>query len=751
MKKLTVQTILMYAVYTAFVLLSQTLVGGALAFGMFVGALYSANPLVAAVVYVASAVLGGGECVMHAAVRAAVMLAFVLIHKLAKRKIGKGMLLLYMVLANVFYVVFGFDGYAALAEKLMQVALATAFAYVSVYMLRAVFVRGINYKPAFDECVCIALFVVAASFCLAKYTLWGLCPTYFVAPFAVLFCACALDDRTTLVCGSLVGVGHLLATGTFECCVFCVIVAVCAVTLGKLNRYVAAVSVLCADIVLSYFFNLHGRFDTIVFVPTAVSVLVFVVIPGGVYRHIRDCAYGGAELYLSRSVTQKLGVAMSRRLYRLSDIFLTMRNAFYSVSQERVTAGQAQNAMVRQVSESVCIDCEQRNKCWRENIQDTEQSLLNMTVCAVKRGKCSILDVPQGLSVRCDRVSRVISEINGQAKSYAEYVSRVEQSDSSRTLVAEQMGGVSGLLMKLAADCKERAVSDSDRETELVERLVFHNVMCIGSTVIRQNGMLSAYVTVSAKDDCTDVIEQVASGVLGSPMIVERVEATDSAEWHNVILSAKPRFEVSYGIASAVKDGNDIGGDTHTVLRTDNGKCILALCDGMGSGQKAEEMSSTAIGLVESFYRAGFDNDVILTCVNKLLTGCGNEVFCAVDMVVLDLYNGLADFIKLGATSGIVRCGDKVEIVAGSSLPLGVLEEMRPSVTKKALGDGDVVVLVTDGVTDCFREANALATAFSQCTVTNPQSMAEDILSKAMAICKNHPADDMTVLVAKIN
>ena len=162
-------------------------------------------------------------------------------------------------------------------------------------------------------------------------------------------------------------------------------------------------------------------------------------------------------------------------------------------------------------------------------------------------------------------------------------------------------------------------------------------------------------------------------------------------------------------------------------------------------------MSSTAIGLVESFYRAGFDNDVILTCVNKLLTGCGNEVFCAVDMVVLDLYNGLADFIKLGATSGIVRCGDKVEIVAGSSLPLGVLEEMRPSVTKKALGDGDVVVLVTDGVTDCFREANALATAFSQCTVTNPQSMAEDILSKAMAICKNHPADDMTVLVAKIN
>ena len=749
MKKLTVQTTLMYAVYTAFVLLSQTLVGGALAFGMFVGALYSANPLVAAVVYVASAVLGGDECVMHAAVRAAVMLAFVLIHKLAKRKIGKGMLLLYMVLANVFYVVFGFDGYAALAEKLMQVALATAFAYVSVYMLRAVFVRGINYKPAFDEHVCIALFVVAASFCLAKYTLWGLCPTYFVAPFAVLFCACALDDRTTLVCGSLVGVGHLLATGTFECCVFCVIVAVCAVTLGRLNRYVAAVSVLCADIVLSYFFNLHGRFDTIVFVPTAVSVLVFVVIPGGVYRHIRDCAYGGAELYLSRSVTQKLGVAMSRRLYRLSDIFLTMRNAFYSVSQERVTAGQAQNAMVRQVSESVCIDCEQRNKCWRENIQDTEQSLLNMTVCAVKRGKCSILDVPQGLSVRCDRVSRVISEINGQAKSYAEYVSRVEQSDSSRTLVAEQMGGVSGLLMKLAADCKERAVSDSDRETELVERLVFHNVMCIGSTVIRQNGMLSAYVTVSAKDDCTDVIEQVASGVLGSPMIVERVEATDSAEWHNVILSAKPRFEVSYGIASAVKDGNDIGGDTHTVLRTDNGKCILALCDGMGSGREAALVSRIACQFFKHLLSCGASLETVLGTVNDFLLHQSCECSTTLDMVRFDLLDGQCDFIKCGACPSLVLRGDNTFKISSTSLPVGATREVHYEKVTVRLRPGDKIILISDGISSQIEGSPWLSALLSGSVRPDPQGMAEDILRTAFTGAEK--PDDRSVLVLEVS
>lgn len=62
-------------------------------------------------------------------------------------------------------------------------------------------------------------------------------------------------------------------------------------------------------------------------------------------------------------------------------------------------------------------------------------------------------------------------------------------------------------------------------------------------------------------------------------------------------------------------------------MKTDNGKCIVALCDGMGSGSNAEKMSETAIGLVENFYRAGFDSDTILSCVNHLLVGCGNEVF----------------------------------------------------------------------------------------------------------------------------
>ena len=89
-------------------------------------------------------------------------------------------------------------------------------------------------------------------------------------------------------------------------------------------------------------------------------------------------------------------------------------------------------------------------------------------------------------------------------------------------------------------------------------------------------------------------------------------------------------------------------------------------------------------------------------------------------------------------------------IKRGSSLPLGVLEEMTPSVTKKALSSGDIAVIVSDGVADCFADGERLAAVFNDVSLNVPQSIAEVILAKALAVCKNKPADDMTVIVAKI-
>lgn len=749
-RKLSAKTVLLYVLYIALLVVSGGAFDGALTFGLFVGALYSANPILGAVLYVASAVTYGWTSLLHAAVRCAVMLACWLIHRLAKKKIGKLNLLLYVIAANVFYCVYDFQGYFVLFDRILYVAAGVAFSYITIYVFRAVFVRGLAYRPALDETICIALFTVVSGYCLSQHSFWGLNPVYLVATYAVLFCSVCFGAKTAFVCASLAGLGNLLATGQYDCCVFLVVSALAVVMCNRVSRFLSALAVVAVDVLFTYFLGLHGEAGFLSLTLTFAAALIFAVIPNSVYDFVRDYSCGTDDRYLVSSVAKRVGDNVSRRLYRLSDIFLSMKNAFFAMSAGRVTAEQAQAAIVKQCSETVCRDCEQRNKCWRGELVKTEQSLLKLADCAVKRGKCTILDVPQTLSVKCDRVSSVLSEVNNEAQTYREYIDRAEQADSGKTLLAEQMGGVSGLLMQVASDCKNRTCFVRDKEQEIVERLVFHNVMCVGATVIEQNDKLSVAVTVAKKDFDASLVEKVVSSFIKQSMTVDKVENTDSVSWVNAVLVVKPRFEVTFGVSSAAKEGNEISGDTHTVTATDNGKRIIALCDGMGSGQKAEKMSATAISLVENFYRAGFDSDTILSCVNKLLASANNEVFCAVDIAVVDAYNGLTDFIKLGASVGLVKSADKVELIHGSSLPLGVLDEMKPSVTKKALNSGDVFVLMSDGVVDCFADCNQIASVFDGVSLNVPQSIAEVILNKALKNSNNKPHDDMTVVVAKL-
>ncbi len=749
-QKLSAKTILLYVTYVATVLLMGNVFDGLFSFGVYVGALYSANPIIVAILYLASSIVYGWQNAMYCAVRVAVTLLFVAIHYFAKKKISKFYLLLYVVLANVFYLAYPFESYFALFDKVLYTVCGVAFCFVSLYVFRAVFVRGIAYRPALDERICICIFVVAFSYCLSKINFSTLQLAYFVIPFAILFCNSCFDEITTMISATLFGLGNLLAVGTYDCFVFCVIASLLTVTFGKISRYLSAVGVVAVDVAMSYFLNLHGDFLAIVFAPTLTSVLVFVVIPSSVYNYLRDCCSGGSLKYTSKSISQKLMGNMSKRLYRLSNIFLSIKNAFYTLSVGKIGKQQVVANIVKQCSEQVCYNCSERTKCWRQNLKSTEQSFVQLAECGLSRGKCTILDIPQSLSVKCDRLAMLISNVNGQTQIHREFVAQTSQKQNARLLVAEQMGGVSNLLLQLATDYKKNVRFDCSCERELVEQLVFHNVMCCDALIVTQAEVLCVVVTVAKKDVDNSTIEQCVQKVVQQKMVVTNVENTSASGWVNVYLAVKPRFQATFGVTSVAKGGSQISADTHSQIFTDNGKCIVTLCDGMGSGQKAEQMSASVISLVESFYRAGFDSDTILSMVNQLLTQSENEIFCAMDIVVLDLYNGFADFVKLGATTGLVKCCGKVELVNGSSLPLGVLEEMKPSVCKKVLSTGDVVVLFSDGVVDCFKDINVLAEIFFNTNYTAPQSIAETLMAKALKKCNNNPPDDMTILVAKL-
>ena len=109
---------------------------------------------------------------------------------------------------------------------------------------------------------------------------------------------------------------------------------------------------------------------------------------------------------------------------------------------------------------------------------------------------------------------------------------------------------------------------------------------------------------------------------------------------------------------------------------------------------------------------------------------------------------GKDDLVKLAAPCSFVKRADFVEAFDSSSLPLGVVADAKPSLCETELNDGDVIVLMSDGVSGRFDEEE-LAAIINRTSGVNPQLMADELMKKALER-KTGYDDDMTVAVCRI-
>lgn len=170
----------------------------------------------------------------------------------------------------------------------------------------------------------------------------------------------------------------------------------------------------------------------------------------------------------------------------------------------------------------------------------------------------------------------------------------------------------------------------------------------------------------------------------------------------------------------------------------------------MGSGVYARKVSEAAISLIEAFYRAEMPQDTVLNTINKLLSFNRDERFTCIDVAAIDLNSGRADFVKIGSPAGIIMRDGEIKVLESTSLPLGILDNLRPTVCTETLKSGDIVVFMSDGITSAFPSSTELYEFLEEIKPLNPQTLADKILAGALDKAKHVVSDDMTVLCTRI-
>ena len=140
----------------------------------------------------------------------------------------------------------------------------------------------------------------------------------------------------------------------------------------------------------------------------------------------------------------------------------------------------------------------------------------------------------------------------------------------------------------------------------------------------------------------------------------------------------------------------------------------------------------------------------VLDTINKLLAFSRDERFACIDICSVDLNTGGAEFVKIGSPVAVILRDGKVRVLESGSLPMGILDTLRPAVAQEKLSDGDMLVFMSDGITSAFGSTPELIEFLQPLKPLNPQNLADKLLAAALERTGGKAEDDMTVLCTRI-
>lgn len=220
-----------------------------------------------------------------------------------------------------------------------------------------------------------------------------------------------------------------------------------------------------------------------------------------------------------------------------------------------------------------------------------------------------------------------------------------------------------------------------------------------------------------------------------------------------LVFADAPDYFTLFGMASLSGMNNSVSGDNFSYLENVDGKAYLTLADGMGMGVPANNQSRRVIELFEQYIQAGVSAETALRSINTAYSFREKDELVAMDCIEMDLYSGYIRLLKQGGTSSFVKTREIVTQIVPSSLPLGMLYQAKPDISSANAGDGEYIILLSDGVIDAlpfFDKEKEMMKIINDISAMNPNMLAKKIMKETLFFTDGEKRDDMTVLVMGI-
>lgn len=541
---------------------------------------------------------------------------------------------------------------------------------------------------------------------------------------------------------------------------------------GILNRFGkigVIVGFALGNVVLAYVSNGY-TIELIHFKEILIASIGLLAIPKTVHIDIEEFMQDGSKFlpgFTNRGLNRSKEAA--EKLNNVSETIQEMAKTYKQEAEEKEDSNSIDNKKIFVGELLDCLEPYKDNMLY-EDLSNTEgkivDDIFNYMIDKQEINQEALLDVfaknnsyivnpgdkevSKHLENNLNQVIRCINTAFKLSKTSFVWMKKMEETKQNMEAQLNSVSkAISGIAKNMEEDL-EKEVSFYEEKKEIIEKLKLKSIN-VDEIAIKKDGryIIEIYLQQGQDDFENSQIEKIVSNVLKEKIVVNE----DLCIGNRINLISDDKYIMAIGTSSKTKEGCDVSGDNIINVRLSDGKYLVALSDGMGSGKEASKSSKQVLEMLKSLLMNGFDKNTSMELINTSLINKNEEIFATLDIAIIDLYAGTVEMVKGGACPTYFKNNKKVQIIKAKSLPAGMIKDLKLEIFEKEIEDKEIMLMCTDGILDSNIEYKNkelwIKYLLEDMETENTKKMADLLLNESVDNSFGTAKDDMSVFVCK--
>ena len=445
-------------------------------------------------------------------------------------------------------------------------ALVFPIYYVVSYTLKCIEEINTQHFFSIDEIVSIELFICLLIVGIGTLSINDIS---FRNIAAILFIiALAFISDTNMGAGAGITMGIILGFATGNLMESIAIYGACGLVAGIFRESGKLFTALSFNIIFVIVTLYSGVFNNISFIEALVGTGIFLLIPKKIYNKIsleinKDKKVG----HFSEVRFAEIKDELTERLKDFTEVLSIMGKSLNNlVGNDKLAIKNKGNALVENLSDRTCSDCDMRYMCWKRELHQTYNAFSDL----IRNYENNSGAFPHELEKKCIKKYALVKNLEDIMNIYMVNETLKSRLGEGRKILSNHINNMSVTISEIVDEFGNELHLCTDVEKSIKKSLLkyginFGSLICYND----KNGRIKIKMQMEncmGSQTCIKTVLPIISETIGKNMSIgsEGCNINSKNNMCEIVIEEAPKYHINSHVAVATKEGEKFTGDSYS-------------------------------------------------------------------------------------------------------------------------------------------------------------------------------------------